>query len=199
MADSEGIINVVQGIIMPGNQELTAADVTAWVAGATAGASITTSNTGMVYAGAIDVKPRMTKSEMEAAVTAGKFIFKVDTAQNVSVVYDINSLTTVTVDKGKMFTKNRVIRTVDNIANDITKIFEANYVGKVNNNDEGRSLLKASLVDYFTTLQTMGALQNFETDDITVMKGNDSDAVVIEAAVQPVDSVEKIYITVNLS
>ena len=125
-----GIINVVQGIIMPGNQELTAAEVTAWVAGATAGASITTSNTGMVYAGAIDVKPRMTKSEMESAVTAGKFIFKVDTAQNVSVVYDINSLTAVTVDKGKMFTKNRVIRTVDNIANDITKIFEANYVGK---------------------------------------------------------------------
>ena len=88
---------------------------------------------------------------------------------------------------------------VDNIANDITKIFEANYVGKVNNNDEGRSLLKASLVDYFVTLQTMGAIQNFVTDDVTVTKGNDSDAVVIEAAVQPVDSVEKIYITVNLS
>lgn len=198
-ADSEGIINVIQGIVMTGNQELTAAEVTAWVAGATAGASITTSNTGMVYAGAIDVKPRMTKSEMEAAVTAGKFIFKVDSAQNVSVVYDINSLTAVTVDKGKMFTKNRVIRTVDNIANDITKIFEANYVGKINNNDEGRSLLKASLVDYFTTLQTMGAVQNFVTDDITVAKGKDSDAVVVEAAVQPVDSVEKIYITVNLS
>ena len=45
----------------------------------------------------------------------------------------------------------------------------------------------------------MGAIQNFVTDDVTVTKGNDSDAVVIEAAVQPVDSVEKIYITVNLS
>lgn len=199
VADSEGIINVVQGVVMSGNKELTAAEVTAWVAGATAGASVTTSNTGMVYTGAIDVKPRMTKSEMEAAIAAGKFIFKVDTAQNVSAVYDINSLTTVTVDKGKVFTKNRVIRTLDNIANDITKIFEANYVGKVNNNAEGRSLLKASLVDYFTTLQAMGAVQNFETDDITVVAGNDSDAVVIDAAVQPVDSVEKIYITVNLS
>lgn len=199
VADSEGVINVVQGVAMSGGAELTAAEVTAWVAGATAGASITTSNTGTVYTGAVDVKPRMTKSEMETAVTAGKFIFKVDTAQNVSAVYDINSLTTVTVDKGKVFTKNRVIRTLDNIANDITKIFEANYVGKVNNNAEGRSLLKASLVDYFTTLQAMGAVQNFETDDITVVAGNDSDAVVIDAAVQPVDSVEKIYITVNLS
>lgn len=198
-ADSEGIINVAQGIVLSDGSELTAAQVTVWVAGATAGASITTSNTGMMYTGAVDVKPRMTKSEMEAAVTAGRFIFKVDTAQNVSAVYDINSLTTVTAEKGRVFTKNRVIRTIDNIANDITKIFEANYVGKVNNNTEGRSLLKASLADYFAELQRMGAVQDFETDDITVVAGNDSDAVVIDAAIQPVDSVEKIYITVNLS
>ena len=199
VADSEGIINVVQGIVMVDNTKITAAETTAWVAGATAGASITTSNTGMIYTGAIDVDPRMTKSEMENAIKAGKFIFKSDSAQNVSVVYDINSLTTVTVDKGKMFTKNRVIRTIDNIANDITKIFEANYVGKVNNNDAGRSLLRASLVDYFTTLQGMEAIQNFDVSDVAIVKGNDSDAVVVTANIQPVDSVEKIYITVILS
>ena len=60
-------------------------------------------------------------------------------------------------------------------------------------------MLKASLVDYFATLQNMGAVQNFETGDIVVNPGDDSDAVVITAAIQPVDSVEKIYITVNLS
>lgn len=199
IADSEAIINVVQGIKLSDGTKLTAAQATAWVAGATAGASITTSNTGATYTGAIDVIPRMTKTEMETAITAGKFIFKVDTAQNVSAVYDINSLTTVTVKKGKMFTKNRLIRTIDNIANDVTKIFEANYVGKVNNNEDGRLLLKAALVDYFTTLQNMAAIQNFETDDVTVVAGTDSDAVEITCNIQPVDSVEKIYITVNLS
>lgn len=199
VADSEGIINVVQGIVMSDSTELTTAEATAWVAGATAGASITTSNTGMNYIGAIDVKPRMTKSEMETAIKAGKFIFKVDSAQNVTAVYDINSLTTVTVEKGKMFTKNRVIRTLDNIANDITSIFESNYVGKVNNNDDGRALFKAALVDYFNTLQNMGAIQNFETNDVVITAGTDSDAVLVTAAIQPVDSVEKIYITVNLS
>lgn len=198
-ADSEGIINVVQGVVMSDGTELSAAETTAWVAGATAGAGITTSNTGLKYAGVVDISPRMTKSEMETAVKAGKLIFKVDSAQNVTVVYDINSLTSITLEKGKMFTKNRVIRTLDNIANDITSIFESNYVGKVNNNADGRSLLKAALVDYFTTLQNMSAIQNFETDDVTVTAGTDSDAVVVDAAIQPVDSVEKIYITVNLS
>ena len=199
VADSEGIINVSQGVVMSDSTTLTAAETTAWVAGATAGASITTSNTGMTYAGAIDVSPRMTKTEMETAIKAGKFIFKADSAQNVTAAYDINSLTTVTVEKGKMFTKNRVIRTLDNIANDITTIFESNYVGKVNNNDDGRALLKAALVDYFNTLQNMGAIQNFETNDVVITAGTDSDAVLVTAAIQPVDSVEKIYITVNLS
>uniref|UniRef100_UPI003A93CB38 phage tail sheath subtilisin-like domain-containing protein n=1 Tax=Enterocloster clostridioformis TaxID=1531 RepID=UPI003A93CB38 len=199
VADSEGIINVSQGVVMSDSTTLTAAETTAWVAGATAGASITTSNTGMTYVGAIDVSPRMTKTEMETAIKAGKFIFKVDSAQNVTAVYDINSLTTVTVEKGKMFAKNRVIRTLDNIANDITTIFESNYVGKVNNNDDGRALLKAALVDYFNTLQNMGAIQNFETNNVVMTAGTDSDAVLVTAAIQPVDSVEKIYITVNLS
>ena len=198
-ADSEGIINVVQGIMLSDGTSLTAAQVTAWVAGATAGASITTSNTSMKYVGAVDVVDRMTKSEMESAVGDGEFIFKVDSAQNVTVVYDINSLTSVTAEKGKMFTKNRVIRTIDNIANDITSIFESNYVGKVNNNEDGRALLKGALADYFTTLENMEAIQNFETNDVEVTAGNDSDAVLVTANIQPVDSVEKIYITVNLS
>ena len=45
----------------------------------------------------------------------------------------------------------------------------------------------------------MAAIQNFETDDVTVAAGTDSDAVVVDVFVQPVDSVEKIYITMNLS
>lgn len=198
-ADSEAIINVSQGIKLSNNTTLTAAQCTAWVAGQTAGANINKSNTGQKYVGAIDVVPRMTKTEMEAAITAGEFIFKVDSAQNVTVVYDINSLTSITVDKAKQFTKNRVIRTIDGINNDVTVIFESNYVGKVNNNADGRSMLRATLIEYFNELQRLSAIQNFTAEDVVVNAGVDSDAVVIDCFIQPVDSVEKIYITVNLS
>ena len=200
-ADSEAIINVTQGVKLVDGTVLTPAQTTAWVAGVTAGARINQSNTGRKYVGAVDVVPRMTKSEMEAAIQNGEFIFKVDTAQNVTAVYDINSmkLTSITVDKGKPFTKNRVIRTIDGINNDITTIFESNYVGKVDNNPDGRSLLRATLIEYFNELQRLNAIQNFVPEDVTVSPGNDSDAVVIDCYIQPVDSVEKIYITVNLS
>lgn len=198
-ADSEAIINVTQGVKLVDGTPLTAAQTTAWVAGITAGANINQSNTGRKYIGAIDVVPRMTKTEMETAVQNGKFIFKVDSAQNVTAVYDINSLTNITPEKGKQFTKNRVIRTLDGINNDIVEIFESNYVGKVNNNADGRSLLRATLIEYFNELQRLNAIQNFTAEDVTVSPGTDSDAVVIDCYIQPVDSVEKIYLTVNLS
>lgn len=198
-ADSEAIINVTQGVKLADGTELTSAQATAWVAGISAGAFINQSNTGRKYIGAVDVIPRMTKTEMETAVENGEFIFKVDSAQNVTAVYDINSLTSISPDKGKAFTKNRVIRVIDGINNDITAIFESNFVGKIDNNPDGRSLLRATLIEYFNELQRLNAIQNFQPEDVTVSPGTDSDAVVIDCYIQPVDSVEKIYITVNLS
>lgn len=198
IGDYEGVINVAQGVVMADGSKLAAAEATAWVAGATAGASMTTSNTGMKYTGAIDVEPRMTKTEKETAVKAGKLIFDVDSAQNVTVVYDINSLTTFTPEKSKDLSKNRVIRTLDNIANDIASIFKSNYMGKINNNTDGRLLFKSALVDYFAGLQNMSAIDNFNPDDITVAPGDDIDAMLVDVYVEPVDSAEKLYMTVNL-
>lgn len=198
-ADSEAIINVTQGVILADGTELSPAQCTAWVGGVTAGANINQSNTGRKYVGAIDVVPRLTKTEMETAIKKGEWIFKVDTAQNVTAVYDINSLATITVDKGKLFRKNRVIRTIDGINKDITEIFESNYVGKINNNANGRSQLRATLIEYFNELQRLNAIQNFSAEDVEVKPGTDSDAVVIDCYIQPVDSIEKIYITINLS
>lgn len=199
VADQESVINVTNGVVLSTGITLTPAQTTAWVAGITAGANINQSNTGKIYTDAIDVSPRLTKTEMEAAITAGKFIFKVDSTQNVTAVYDINSLTTTTVDKGSVFKKNRVIRTIDGVNSDIVEIFESSYIGKVNNNADGRSMLRATLIEYFGELQRLAAIQNFTEKDVTVASGTNSDAVVINCYIQPVDSVEKIYITVNLA
>jgi hypothetical protein len=199
VGNSEGIINVAQGVILSDSTVLSNAQTTAWVAGATAGAAVNQSNTGAQYIGAIDVSPRMTRSQMETAVTAGKFIFKVDTAQNVTVVDDINSLTTYTATKGKMFRKNRVMRVLDGIDGDISTVWESNFNGKISNTVDGRSRFRAMLIEYFNTIQNMAAIQNFVADDVVISAGEDTDAVVATVAVQPVDSMEKLYMTVNLS
>ncbi|MFC6546157.1 phage tail sheath C-terminal domain-containing protein [Cohnella cellulosilytica] len=112
---------------------------------------------------------------------------------------DINSLTTFTPDKGKAFSKNRVIRVLDGINNDFVRIFSQFYIGKVSNNADGRNLLRAECVNYLTSLQNINAIQNFDSQtDISVAAGNDVDAVLIEADIQPVDSIEKIYMTITV-
>ena len=199
VADSENIIDCAHAVKLSDGTELTNAQTAAWVAGITAAAKVNQSNTGAQYGGAVDVVPRMTKTQMEAAISAGKWIFKVDSAQNVTAVYDINSLTTYTDTKSKAYRKNRFMRLLAGINNDITTIFESQYEGDLDNTPEGRSSFKTILVGYFLELQSMKAIQNFSADDITVEPGEDSDVVVVTVAVASVDSIEKVYMTVNLS
>lgn len=42
-------------------------------------------------------------------------------------------------------------------------------------------------------------MQNFSAEDVTVRAGNAIDSVLVDVAVQPVDSIEKIYMTVMVS
>lgn len=199
VADSQYVINNVQGVTLSDGSTLTAAETGAWIGGVTAGARITESNTARKFVGAIDVTPRMTKTEMETAIKAGKLILTVDKSQNVTVVADVNSLTSTTQTLGDIMKQNRSVRTACGIREDIGTVWDSNIKGKYNNNEEGRSIFKSALVEYFADLERRGAIQNFSADDITVEAGTAINAVVVTVAVQLVGSMEIAYITVNLT
>ncbi|MBW7456779.1 phage tail sheath family protein [Paenibacillus sepulcri] len=197
-ADYEGIISVKNGVILADGTVLTAGDCTAWVAGATAGAQVNESLTYTAYDGAVDVGTRYTNSQIIAALQAGEFIFTANDSRAV-VEQDINTLTGFTPEKGKAFSKNRVIRVLDAVNNDFIRIFSSFFIGKVTNNQDGRNLLRNEVVNYLNTLQNIGAIQNFDSQtDIAITAGADSDSVYIEAHVAPVDSIEKIYVKVTV-
>ena len=198
-ADSEYIINSVQGVTLSDGSSLTAYETAAWIGGITAGASITKSNTAQKFEGAIDVVPRMTRSEQEGAIKAGKFILDVDRSQNVTVVADINSLTSIGQSKSDIMKQNRSVRTACGIRSDIQSVWDANIKGKYDNNVDGRSIFKGMLVEYFTDLERRGAIQNFDSDNVTVEAGTAINAVLVNCGVQLVGSMELAYINVNLS
>ena len=56
-----------------------------------------------------------------------------------------------------------------------------------------------AIVGYMTTLQNARAIQNFTAEDVEVLPGDDVDSIVVNVAIQAVDSVEKIYMTVTVS
>jgi hypothetical protein len=197
-ADYEGVISVKNGVILSDGTTLSASQAVAWVAGATAGATMNQSLTYTNYDDAVDASPRYTNAQIEAALLAGEFIF-VPSNGRAAVEQDINSFTSFTPEKSKKFSKNRVIRVLDGIANDLTRIFKSFYIGKVDNNTDGRGLFKNEIVNYLNILQNIGAIQNFDPQaDITVTAGVEADSIYVEVSIQPVDSVEKVYMKVRV-
>lgn len=195
-ADFEGVISVKNGVVLSDGTILDKVKAVAWVAGATAGAAANESLTYSAYDDAVDVDVRYTNSEIEAALVAGEFLFTPSNGKAI-VEQDINTFTSFTPTKGKERSKNRVLRVLDSLANDLKRIFELYYIGKVDNNQDGRALFRKEIVSYVDTLVELGAIQNFDAQaDIVVMPGKESDSIFVDARIQPVDAVEKIYMRV---
>ncbi|WP_343221022.1 phage tail sheath family protein [Pilosibacter fragilis] len=197
-SNTEWVISVGNGVKLSDGTVLTPQQVTWWLGGAEAGAPYNQSLTYSRYPNAVEASPKLTDTEIEEAIQKGKLVF-IDTFDAVKVCTDINTLTSFTVDKQKCFAKNRVMRVLNQFCNDVYKQFSLYYIGKTNNNDDGRNLLKGWIVGYLNEMQANGGVQNFVPDDVEVLAGNEIDAVVVNVAIQPVDSIEKIYMTVNVS
>jgi len=196
-ADFEGVINLANGVILDG-QALTAEQATAWYAGAAAAAGVSASLTYTAYQGATDANPRMSNADTIENLRKGNVVFTEKRGQAV-VEQDINTLVSFDATKNQDFRKNRVLRVLDDIANNTKITFEDNYIGKVNNDTDGRELFKADRIAYFDALVGQGAITDFASDDIEVLPGNAKDAIVVNVAVQPVDAMEKLYMTVEVN
>ena len=97
-----------------------------------------------------------------------------------------------------MFSKNRVVRTLDGINNDLLKLFTGSYIGIINNNAEGQSLLVSAVDEYFLTLQQANIITNYEPGQDFVITQASGDNVWADVSVQPVDSMEKFYFSIKV-
>lgn len=198
-ANTEGVISTDQGF-KTSTETVDATMFPLWVASQTAGAEVNQSLTAMVVEDAVEIINPVLEDDIEEALTKGRFILSYRQDGAVCVEKDINTLQEFTADKNYAFSKNRVIRVLDQIGNDVALIFNRNYAGKADNDDSGRDLFKTEIISLFDTLQGISAIQNFEgADDITVLPGEAVDSVVVDVVVQPVDSMEKLYMTVNVN
>lgn len=195
--DTRYIINVNSSATLSDGTELTPQQVTWWVGGASAGAMYNQSLTFASYPGAV-ATDMLTDSQFIAELQDGNFVLFADDGV-VKVMQDINSLVSFTEDIGQVYQKNRIIRLVSTIANDVYRQFSANFIGVVNNNEAGRARFKTAIVGYLEDIQANQGIQNFTSDDVEVLPGTAIDAIVVNVAIQAVDSVEKIYMTIEVS
>lgn len=192
--DHMGLIDVKNGVVLTDGTVVSGEKAVAWVTGASAGAEINESLTNTTYDDAVDVDIKYTKSQFEAAILAGEFVFYADYGK-ARVLTDINSLTTFGQGVSEDWTSNRVIRVLDGWANDVARIFGESYIGLVTNSDTGRQLFKADLVSLALQYQAIDAISDFVSEDITVQQGNGKRDVAVDSALKPNDSMEKLYMT----
>lgn len=199
-ANYEGVISTYnQGVKYADGTELTAEEFVVWMAGATAGADVTESNTYKVVANAVEVTGNVLEDDIETLITSGYVIISKRRDGAIVVEKDINTLVNLRDDVTDAFKENKVIRLLDAVANHIALDFEQNYAGKVVQDANGRALFKASIISYLTELQNSGAIINFNSStDVTVEAGEQVDAYYSEIYIQPTYSVDKLYMIVNV-
>ena len=195
--DHEGVINVVSTVAeaSASTNSAKAYELVAWVAGAEAGCQINQSITNKKYNGELTVLTPKTQTQLATCLTSGQFVFHLSYG-DVCVLEDINSLTTTTADKGEDFKYNQTIRVIDQIANDIAKLFNTKYLGKIPNNASGRVSLWADIVAHHRELETLQAIEDFDPTLVTVEQGEKKKAVVVNDAIKVTNAMASLYMTV---
>ena len=168
-----------------------------YVAGASAGCAINQTNTNKKYDGEYTFKVDYTKTELENAIKAGKYVFH-KVGSDVRVLVDINSLVEYDMYKGADFSDNKVIRIVDQYANDLALEFNANFLGKIPNDAAGRVSLWNRYDNYSKKMQNLRAIQNWDNTLLKVSEGETKTSVVVDMAVNVVGTMERLYMTIRV-
>jgi hypothetical protein len=186
-ADHEGVISVDN-----------APELVCWVSGAAAGAAPGRSLINTVYDGELEIDSDHTSAQLEALIRSGAFVFH-RVGGTTRVLEDINTLTTLSLEKNRDFQDNMTIRLIDQIASDIAGMFNDRYLGKTANDAAGRVALWSDIVAHHRRLEQLGAIESFEPEDVIVEQGDTKKSVIVRDCVTPVGAMAQLYMTVVIS
>ena len=190
--DYEGIINVVSTV---SDEDAEDYALVAWVAGAEAGCKVNESCTNLLYDGEYAVVTNKSKTDLEDCIKNGQIAFHL-VYGDVRMLEDVNTLTTTTAEKTEDFKYNQTIRVVDQIANDIAKLFNTKYLGRIANNPSGRVSLWADIVAHHRQLEGINAIENFDATLVTVNQGANKKSVVVTDVITVTNAMAQLYMTV---
>lgn len=165
-----------------------------WDLGVAAGIAVNKSALNMVYDGEFDIPADYTQAQLEEAIENGEFVLH-KVGDELRVLADINSLVTVTEEKGEIFKSNQTVRVADQIATDSAAVFNNKYLGKVQNDAAGRESFWGDIRSILKSLSNIRAIENFDDADITVEAGNEKGSIVFSCVAAVIGTMEKLYMT----
>ncbi|MCM1364703.1 MAG: phage tail sheath subtilisin-like domain-containing protein [Faecalibacterium sp.] len=168
-ADSEHIVNFTTAEVMTENGTYNAEQFCVRIAGIICSTELTHSITYVSIPEATDCT-RLSVSDMDTAVNKGELIAFWD-GEKVKLSRGVNSLVTLSADKGKQFQKIKIAEAMTIIKRDLKKLCEDNYIGKFANNYSNRCLLLSAVQDYFDGMILDGVISSYDVSfDTTAIK-----------------------------
>lgn len=185
------IISVKNGYAID-DDKLSAAEATAWVAGATAGASYVESLTYNAVDGATDLVDALTHEEYVDAINKGHFVFSISEENKVVVEYDINSLTSFKQPKDETYRKNRVIRVFDAFEEAVQLNFPPNKYGNYRDGWDTMEGVGKSILKQFSDAGAISDV-DYDNDFLVDRDASYGDKTYFNANLKPIDSSEKLF------
>lgn len=168
-----------------------------YTTGTIGGCDINASNTNRTYDGELQVITKETQKELEQAIKSGKFMFH-NVDDEVRVLTDINTFVSFKEDKNEDFQSNQTIRVLDQDAIETALLFNNKYLGKVLNDQSGRLSFWNDLVTLANEFAALGAIEDFDSANITVERGAGKKTVIATKLLKPVNCMEQLYTTVTV-
>lgn len=178
------IVNLISGVTIDGTS-YDSSKFAPWVAGLIAGTGI---NRSVTYAPAPvnDVTKRLTNSQIKAALQAGSFVLTHDGEK-------------VKVEQGLTSSKRKIrsIRARQAVSTDVTKTASDAYIGKIDNNADGQAALISAVKAYLESLEVANVLTDIAVG-LDPQYQSVGDSVYLAISYREVDSMERIFITINV-
>ncbi|WP_102271305.1 phage tail sheath subtilisin-like domain-containing protein [Cytobacillus massiliigabonensis] len=183
-------VNLITGVVLADGSELTSAEYSTYIAGLIAGTPI---NKSITYTDlpVADVTKRLRNSEINAALTSGSLVLVHD-GRKVKVEQGI-----VTESNASKRGKIRIIRARQAISTDVPATACDNYVGKIDNNEDGQMALINAIKAYLEQLE----INNVLIAPIVTLdpqRPSVGDSVFLAISYVEVDSMERIFLTINV-
>ena len=216
-ADHEGIVNLCADALVLDDGAIEAADYAVRVAAILAALPLTRSAT---YVALDEVVSCAGYEDADAEVDAGRLII-VRGQDGYRLGRAVNSLTTLTADKGAPFRKIKIVEGIDLIRTDIARTFESGYIGKVLNDYDNKLLLVTAINAYLAQLEgdvldktadnrcavsfagqkTYLESRGIDTGDMTdaqILRANTGSEVFLEASLTFCDAMEDLSLRIAM-
>lgn len=197
--DYMGVINLKNSCNHPKIANVNKASLVYWLTGAEAACNINRSLTNTAYDGELEIVIKgvtETQAQLEDAMKSGMLAFHKSNGKIV-ILEDINSFVTLEENLGDIFQMNQTVRVCDQIANDIAVLFVTRYLGIVQNDATGRASLWNDIVYYLKELLRLRAIENLDTDKVTVELGRNKKTVLVNINnLSVVNAMSQLYMAV---